>query len=185
MKAREIADLVGGELNGDTDTEITSVADIADAEPGQIAFFEKNGELPETKASCVIVPGTSLPPPAETRAAASVPLISVSNPKLAFAKIAAQLHPAKRRVPEIHSSAVISESANIGSNIFAGAFTCIGDNSSIGDGTQLRAGAKVGDNVSIGQNCVLHPNVFIEDGCTIGDNVILHAGVVIGADGFG
>jgi UDP-3-O-[3-hydroxymyristoyl] glucosamine N-acyltransferase len=178
MRAREIAELVGGELHGD-DVDIHSVADIDRAGAGQIAFFEKADELPSTGASCVIVKFSTSP------TANGPSLITVNNPKLAFAKATAAIHPKKVRGPEVHASAVISPSASIGKDLFIGAFTSIGDNSTIGDGSQLRAGAKVGDNVTIGRNCILHPNVFVEDGCTLGDNVVLHAGVVIGADGFG
>jgi UDP-3-O-[3-hydroxymyristoyl] glucosamine N-acyltransferase len=184
MKTREIAELVGGELIGDGDVEITSVADLVSAKSGQIAFYEKTGNMPTTDASCVLVVRDSALP-AETRPSGSVHLVSVIDPKLAFAKVAAVLHPLKLRKPEIHSTAIISDTAQLGNDLFVGAFTTIGDNSTVGDGTQLRAGAKVGDNVRVGKNCVLHPNVFVEDGCTLGDNVILHAGVVIGADGFG
>jgi UDP-3-O-[3-hydroxymyristoyl] glucosamine N-acyltransferase len=112
-------------------------------------------------------------------------LIRVSNPKLAFAQLSALLHPPKKRPPEIHLSAVISEDAQIGDKVFIGAFVCIGENSIIGEGTQIRAGAKIGDNVRVGKNCVIHPNVFIDDNVTIGNSVILHAGVIVGADGFG
>ena len=37
MKLREIAELVGGELIGDGDIMITSVADLSKAQPGQLA----------------------------------------------------------------------------------------------------------------------------------------------------
>lgn len=184
MKVREIAQFLNGVLVGDGSVEITSVSDISLAIEGQIAFYEKDEPLPETLASCVII-RESATPQAETGPSRNWSLIVVSDPKLAFAKIAALLHPPKRREPEIHHSAIVSESADIGSYAFIGAYVTIGENSTIGEGSQLRAGAKVGDNVRIGKNCVLHPNVSIEDGCTIGDNVILHAGVVIGADGFG
>jgi UDP-3-O-[3-hydroxymyristoyl] glucosamine N-acyltransferase len=177
MKVREITELVGGELSGDGDVEITSVADIATASTGQIAFVDKP-ELPETKASCIIVP-------LGTANSTGVTVIEAANPKLSFARAAAVLHPAKSRPGEIHHSAVISPSATVGQKVFVGAFVCIGEGATVGDNTQLRAGAKIGDNVSVGANCVLHPNVFIEDGCTVGDNVVLHSGVVIGADGFG
>lgn len=164
MKAGEIAEFVSGELLGDSEVEITSVADIATASKGQIAFLEKPDSLPETSASCVIVPAKSVPPAVT---GGDFTLIAVQNPKLAFAKIAAVLHPPKSQNPRIHPSAVVSVSAQIGEN------------------TQIGAGTMVGENVTIGTNCVLHPNVVIEDGCTLGNNVILHAGVVIGADGFG
>ena len=178
MKTREIAEFLRAEMSGEGEVEIKRVAAIDTAGPGDITFVEKAAGDLSTAASCLIVP-------ADLSNDIEIPFIRVSNPKLAFAQIAAVLHPPKIRAAEIHASAVISESASIGRSSFIGAFTCIGDLSTIGSGTQLRAGAKVGDGVKIGKNCVLHPNVFIEDGCTIGDNVILHAGVIIGADGFG
>lgn len=183
MKAIEIAEFVGGELMGDGDIEVTSVADLLQAKKGQITFYDKPGPLPSFDASCLLLRNDAVY--AETSVVDGQCLLVVSNPKLAFAKIASFLHPPKNRVPETHDSAVISNTARIGENAFIGAFVTIGDNSTIGDSTHLRAGAKIGDNVTVGKNCVLHPNVFIEDGCTIGDNVILHSGVVIGADGFG
>lgn len=178
MKTREIADFLRGELSGDGDIEIERVAALDNASKGEITFVEKPEGKILSDTSCLIVP-------ANFPINGDFTFIKVSNPKLAFAQIAALLHPAKMRPTEIHDSAVIAESALIGKDVFIGAFTCVGENSEIGDGSHLRAGAKVGDRVKIGKNCVLHPNVFVEDGCTIGDNVILHSGVVIGADGFG
>ena len=178
MKVREIAELIGGEFFGDGEVEIESVAGLASSGSGQITFLEKADSLIDTNASCVIVPF-------EFPDSDLVTVIKVPNPKLSFARTASCLHPEKYRASEVHESAVVSDSAILGNDVFIGAFTCVGDNSTIGEETQLRAGAKVGDNVVVGRNCVLHSNVFIEDGCTIGDNVVLHAGVVIGADGFG
>jgi UDP-3-O-[3-hydroxymyristoyl] glucosamine N-acyltransferase len=178
MKTREIAEFVGGRLDGDPETEILSVADIRSASAGQIAFFGGPGNLPTTNASCVLVPSG-------LEHTDSVTIIAVDRPKLAFSRIAASLHPQKDREPEIHKSAIIAENARLGEGVFVGAHVCIGEGSDIGAGTQLSAGAKIGDNARVGSNCVIHPNVVIEDGCTIGNHVILHAGVVIGADGFG
>jgi UDP-3-O-[3-hydroxymyristoyl] glucosamine N-acyltransferase len=182
-KISELVALAGGELSGE-DVEITGVADLETAIPGQITFVEKPSEekfaglVTLAKAACLIVPLDT--PPTTYRS-----LLRVKDPKLAFAKIAEILHPGKKRAAEVHSTAVIAENAVIGKGVFVGAFVCVGENSEIGDGTQLRAGAKVGDNVRIGKNCVLDPNVFVEDNCTLGDNVVLHSGVVIGTDGFG
>lgn len=179
MKTQEIADFINGKLNGAGDVEILRVAAFESAGENEIAFLEKAEAEKTTRAACAIVPENfdflALP----------CPTIQVKNPKLAFARLAAVLHPPKKRSPEIHPSAIISENAKIGENVFIGAFTCVGENSEIGDRTQIRAGAKVGDNVKIGANCTIHPNVFIEDNSTIGDRVILHPGVIIGADGFG
>jgi len=178
MKTQAIADLLGAELSGDPNIEIQGVASRGTATKGDLAFIENSDGEVSSNASCLLVPLDLASRPA-------IPIIRVENPKLAFARIAAVLHPPKNRPGQIHPSAVVSETAELGTDVFIGAFTCVGDNSKVGDGTQLRAGAKLGDNVTVGKNSVLHPNVFVEDGCTIGDNVILHTGVVIGADGFG
>ncbi len=179
MRAREIAEIIGGRLFGSGDVEVTAAADIASAGPGQVAFIQGDPGDIEITAGCVIV-GEGC-----EEVAGAESFIAVRNPKLAFARVAARLHPPKRREPEIHPSAVIAPDAKIGEGVFIGAFCTVGERSSIGSGTQLRAGAKVGDGVAIGNDCVVHPNVFVEDGSTLGDRVILHAGVVVGADGFG
>ena len=178
MKVREIAELVGGRLHGDPETEVTSAADVRTAKEGQIAFVGRSDAFPKTNASCVLVP-------LDFERSDSLTCIFVDAPKLAFSRIAALLHPPKHREPEIHATAIIAGDVQLGERVFIGAFVCVGEGSEIGDGTQLRAGAKIGDNVRIGKDCVIHPNVFVEDGCTIGDRVVLHAGAVIGADGFG
>jgi len=179
-KVSELAQLTNAIIVGDGDMEIRRVASLDSADAGDIAyvddakFFEA---ARKSRASCIIVRTDSeLDLPCE---------LQVKNPKLAFALIAEVLHPPKRRPPEIHSSVVIADSANIALEVFVGAFVSVGENSEIGSGTQIRAGAQIGDDVTIGNDCVIHPNVFIENGVTIGDRVIIHAGVVIGSDGFG
>src|SRR3954468_7291951 len=177
MNSSEIAAFVAGELISDADVDIAGVASIEAASLAEIAFVEMNVQV-ATRAGCLFVPTDYSHQPTNC-------LIKVEDPKLAFSHIATVLHSPKKRQAQVHSTAVISENAELGKDVFIGAFVCVGDASIVGDGSQLRAGAKVGDNVRIGKNCVLHANVFIEDGCTLGNNVILHAGVVIGADGFG
>jgi UDP-3-O-[3-hydroxymyristoyl] glucosamine N-acyltransferase len=176
----ELAAHVGGRVTGDGRVLISRVASLDSASEGEIAYVEDEkffAAAKDSRASCLIVPvGTVLD---------SQCRIEVKNPKLAFALMAEVLHPPKKRAPEMHPSAVIADSADVGLETFIGAFVCIGENSTVGSGTQIRAGAKIGDNVTIGKDCVIHPNVFLEDGVTIGDRVILHAGVVIGTDGFG
>ncbi len=178
MKTQEIADFLSGELVGDGAIDIERVAAFSTAAKGEITFLEKADRDVASDASCLIVSH-------DFSAVTASTFIRVANPKLAFSQIAAVLHPAKRAISEIHPTAIIAKSAELGNNVSIGPFTCIGENSVVGDGTQLRAGAKIGDNVRIGTNCLLNPNVFIEDDCTIGSDVILHSGVVIGTDGFG
>lgn len=181
MNTSEIAEYLGGKLDGDGSIEIERVAAFDFAGKYEISFLEKieNAESLENVQAAALIVSENFD------SFVSCPTITVKNPKLAFAKIAAILHPPKKRDSEIHPTAVINSSAQLGAGVFVGAFACVGEGSSIGEGTQIRAGAKIGDQVRVGKNCVLHANVFLEDGVTIGNGVILHSGVVVGADGFG
>jgi UDP-3-O-[3-hydroxymyristoyl] glucosamine N-acyltransferase len=177
-----LAELVGGQVSGTGSTSIERIANLETATEAEIAyvdnekFFEK---ALNSKASCLIVPnGTAAKFPDSS-------VIEVANPKLAFAIIASALHPAKRREPETHPTAVISPTADIAVTAYIGPHVTVGDYSHIGSATRIEAGAVIGGNVAIGSGCVIYPNVVLYDGVTIGNNVILHAGVCIGADGFG
>lgn len=177
MKASEIAELVGGELIGDGDIEITSAAAVETAAAGQIAFSSKS-EIQRTNASCLIV--------SRDVSGFDVPaVIKAKDPKHAFALAAAALHPLKRHRPGIHETAVVANERSIADDAYIDAYVVIGNDSTIGSGTEILAGSKIGNGVTIGSDCLIHPNVTIRDGCTIGDRVVLHSGVVIGSDGFG
>lgn len=182
MKVYKLAELVGGRLVQASEEEILRIADLDQAREGEIAYVdnEKFFEVAfESKASCLIVPaGVAKKFPGRT-------LIEVSNPKLAFSLIGAALHPPVRREPEIHSTAVVAENADVALTAYIGPHVQIGEGAHVGAYTRIEAGVVVGANARVGDNCVLHPNVVLYEGVTIGNRVILHAAVCIGADGFG
>ena len=181
--AQRVADLaahVGGNVVGDGEVLISRVASTGSAGEGDIAYVE-DAKLFDTaaasKASCVIVPQG-----ANVQASCR---IEVKQPKLAFALIAALLHPAKKRAPAIHATAVIAETAAVDPTAYVGPHVVVGEYTLVGAGTRVEAGVVIGANVTVGSECVLHPNVVLYDGISIGNRVILHAGVCLGADGFG
>lgn len=186
MKAHEIAKFVGGELHGNGEIEITRVADIVTAGADEIAFIEDATKYSDSKASCVLVPNAFVDPKAETRPVGrvSTTIICVENPKLAFARIAAKLHPLSWNVEANHPSALIAQSANVRAD-YIGAYVTVGENSYIGEGCRIHEGVRIGDNVSISKFTIIQPNCIICDNVVIGDDCVIHAGVVIGADGFG
>lgn len=180
MRVQELAEIVGGRVVGDKETQIERIADLDQAHEGEIAYVENEKFFvvaAQSKASCLIV-ATADRLPNRT-------LIEVANPKLAFALIGAVLHPPVHREPEIHSSAVVAENADVALTAYIGPHVQIGEGARVGAYTRIEAGTVVGADVTIGDNCVLHPNVVLYDGVTIGNRVILHAAVCIGADGFG
>lgn len=183
MKISEIAEFLGGILHhadakGDAgDVEIERVASLESANTGDIAFVEKAENMRETGASCLLVPENF-------DGAANCPTIHVKNPKLAFARVAARLHPFEFRTGE-HESAVFDRKSPDIRAQYIGAFVSIGENVYIGEGAQIFDGVRIGNNVTIDKNVVIHPNCVIYDHVSIGRNSIIHAGAVIGADGFG
>ena len=92
-------------------------------------------------------------------------LIFVSSPKVIFSKLTNKFLSLNNNVKvikrEIHSTAVISEKAEIAENVVIGAYTIIGS-AKIGRGTVIGSYVLIHDNVVIGEN------VIIESRCTIG-----------------
>jgi len=180
-KLKKLATLVSGELTGDGDIQIDSVAPIESAKSDQISFlanpkYEKY--LETTKAAALILsPDTAFD---------RLPTIRHKNPYYAYALILEELHPEKNR-PEngIHQTAVVDKSAKVGDKCSVGALSYIGADSVIGDGCLIHPRVFIGDKVKLGKNCLIYPGVNILHDTIIGDNVIIHSGTVIGSDGFG
>jgi UDP-3-O-[3-hydroxymyristoyl] glucosamine N-acyltransferase len=186
----ELAAHVRGRLIGDGSIHVERVADVGTAGPGEVAYVEDEKFFAAGKSSqatCLIVSPEFVAAlrdlTIEHKFGAA--LIEVSKPKLAFALVAALLHPQKHREPFVHPSAVIAETADVDLTVFIGPHVCIGEGTRIAAGTRIEAGVVIGDHVRVGRDSVFHPGVTLYDDVAIGDRVILHAGVVIGADGFG
>ncbi len=186
----ELATRVDGRLLGDGSIHVHSVAELVSAGPGDVAYVDGEKFLEaarSSQASCLIVSPQFVETFKEQTGERKIgpTLIEVARPKLAFARVAALLHPPKHREPLVHPSATIANSADVDLTVSVGPHVTIGEQVHVGGGTQIEAGVFVGDRVRVGHDCVLHPGVVLYDDITIGDRVILHAGVVIGADGFG
>jgi UDP-3-O-[3-hydroxymyristoyl] glucosamine N-acyltransferase len=177
MKTREIAEFLGGDQRGDGEVDIYGVAALKSADQGELAYLDRGRDLVESNASCVIVTSEE----ARQHYANS---ITVSDPKLAFAKVAAELHREDWKVQPNHPTAVIAESASVRAD-YVGAFVSVGENSYIGEGCRIHDGVRIGKNVNIRKFTVLHANSTVYDNVSIGDDCVIHSGAVIGADGFG
>jgi len=177
----ELAELVGGEVDGDAGVEINGVAGIREARTGDITFLANpkyEAYVETTRASAVIAP-----PELRT----GKPLIRIGNPYLAYLKVLNLFaEDVLVRYPrDIHESAVIDRTAVLGRNVGVGPFCQIAAGVRIGDNTTVLAGTFIGRDVSVGADCLIYPNVTIREGTQVGDRVIVQPGAVIGADGFG
>ena len=176
--AQEIAEYVGGALEGDPRQEIHGVGSLDHAGPGMLAYAESAyvDRVPATGASCVLVPPGDFP---------GRTVIQVDNPRLAFARAAQWLAPAEAPAAGVHPEALIHEGAAVAADAAIGAWTLIEHGAHVGARTVVYPGCYVGAGSRIGDDCVVFPRVVIYPGVTVGDRSVIHAGVVLGADGFG
>jgi UDP-3-O-[3-hydroxymyristoyl] glucosamine N-acyltransferase len=181
--AKQIAEFIGGKVEGNEQAAVNTFAKIEEGQPGAISFLSNpkyTHYLYDTKSTIVLV-NEDL----ELEQPVSTTLIRVKNAYEAVARLLQLYESMKPRKTGIDPLAFVSPKATIGSDVYIGAFACIGDGAVIGDGTQVYPHVVIGDGVKIGQQCLLYPNVTIYQGCQLGNGVTIHAGSVIGADGFG
>ncbi|MBI2901151.1 MAG: UDP-3-O-(3-hydroxymyristoyl)glucosamine N-acyltransferase [Planctomycetes bacterium] len=181
MTLREIADLVGGRLEGDGSKPVTGVAGIEEAREGDVTFLANPRYLPyldRTRAAVVLV--------RDGVRSGRVATIAVPNPDLAFAQVAAHLVRARRPPSSgIHPAAIVSPEARIGREVSFGAYSVVEPGAEVGDGTRVYPFVYVGRDAKVGPGCVLYPHSVVMDGCVLGAEVILNCGAVVGSDGFG
>ncbi len=180
---KQLAEHVGGTVEGDAGTVITGVCSIKTADTGDITFAAKiryETLVADTKASAVVVRKEC---PVR---GARVPLLRVDNPAGAFEKIADLFAPETQRFyPGIHPTAVIAKGASVDKTAHIGALCVVEENSVIGPHTVLYPQVYIGRSVTVGGGCKIYPHAAVLERCRVGDRVILHSGVVVGSDGFG
>jgi UDP-3-O-[3-hydroxymyristoyl] glucosamine N-acyltransferase len=177
---KEIAERVEGKVIGDEEIRITGINSLAEASEGEISFFTSpryKNQLTQTKASALLVPRRQ-----DLFFGAQV---IVSNPALAYARVAELFAPPPARYPGISDRAFVHQGALVGNRVSIYPSVYVGDQAEIDDDVILFPGVFVGDRARIGKKSVLFPNVTVMHDCIIGRDVVIHAGSVIGADGFG
>jgi len=182
FSAKQIAGILNGQIEGDADVTITKLSKIEEGVPGSISFLANPAYthyIYDTKASLVIVNKDFAP-----TAPISATLIRVDSAAAAFAKLLEMYNQVKLNKTGISKQAYISESAKVGTNIYAGEFAVICDNAVIGNNVKIYPQAYVGDNAVIGDNTTLFAGVKIYADTVIGKDCIIHSGTVIGSDGF-
>jgi UDP-3-O-[3-hydroxymyristoyl] glucosamine N-acyltransferase len=181
LTARQLAELVGGELHGDGDLVISAAKPLDEAGPGDITFIDHPKRLAQVtacKAAAVVVPkGLSVP---------NLTSIAAADPLGAFIGVVQALHGRPADPPSgIDARAVVHPSVKVGVDPSIEALASIGAGTTIGARCRIHPGVVIGRDCKLGDDVVLHPHVVLYDGTVLGDRVIIHATSVIGADGFG
>lgn len=182
--AKQIAELVGGQIVGDENISVSTIAKIEEGQTGAISFLANpkyTHYIYDTRSSIVLVRKDF-----EPEKPINATLIKVDDPYSTVAQllqIVAQM--TEPNYVGIEQPSYISPGIELPNNVYVGAFAYIGKNVAVGNNVKIYPQAYIGDNVKIGDNTIIKPGVKIYHGCIIGANCIIHSGAVIGADGFG
>jgi UDP-3-O-[3-hydroxymyristoyl] glucosamine N-acyltransferase len=177
---QELADVVGGNLQGDGSLLIEGITNLEAAGARQITFavaphFE---QAAQSQAGAVIIPP-------EAAAGFAKPAIVVNNPRLAFTTLLKLFTPQLVIESGVHSSVVMGKNVQLGKNVTIMAHVVLADEVSIGDNTIVYPHVYIGQNTVVGSNTLIYPSVTIREFCRVGCDTIIHANTVIGSDGFG
>jgi UDP-3-O-[3-hydroxymyristoyl] glucosamine N-acyltransferase len=175
----ELARLLGGDIEGDSTLQITGVASIEQARPGDITFVAQQRYLRALQASQASAVILARAWPADRAA------IRVEQPYRAFAELLTLFYARPQPQAGIHEPIALGQRVRLGQEVTVGPFVTLGDDVSIGDRVVLYPGVSVGAGSSVGDDSILYANVTLYDRVRIGRRVIIHAGAVLGADGFG
>lgn len=191
MTAGEVATKFGLELRGDESTLIKGVAPIADAKPGDLAFYstEQNSAafkilpievLHNTRASVIL-----LQPEQVGDAPNGATLLITDSPRGNIVKILGEIYKEKPRFG-IDSRAEIARGVFFRKKktVYIGQFVTIERGVVIEEDVKIYPGAYIGKNVTLGKGTIVQTGAHIEN-ATIGAECVINAGAVIGKDGFG
>lgn len=186
MKLSDIAEKLSCRLEGDASAEVTGIAGMDHANAGQITFLANRRYFPllrTTRATAIFVeegirierePG--LPPLAALRS---------NNPYLAFARSIELFYQPPGYAPGIHPTAVIANSAQIGTATHIGPYCFVDEDVTVGDHAVLHSFVTIYRGAKIGDHFFAHAHAVVREHCRVGNRVILQNGVVIGGDGLG
>ena len=180
----QIAQVVGGTVEGDANATVSSLAKIEEAGLGALAFLANAKYEPflyTTGATAVIVSPELL-----LRQPVAAALIRVAEPYLAFTKLLEFYQQATRTARRgVEQPAYMGETSTIGAGHYRGAFSYIGEGCVLGENVLIFPHAFIGDRVRIGDNSIIHAGAKIYADTVVGQRCVVKAGAVVGTDGFG
>lgn len=184
FSAQQIAETLGGTIEGNPAAPLTTFEKIENAGPRALTFLANPKYahfLYSSQAGAVLVSRDFQP-----TAPISTTLIRVDDPYGALAQLMRMADEMTRPCPRgIEQPSFVAEGVEIPDDAYVGAFAYIGKGVKLGQGVQIHPQAYVGSGCTIGDGTIIYPGVKIYHGCTIGNRCIIHSGAVIGADGFG
>jgi UDP-3-O-[3-hydroxymyristoyl] glucosamine N-acyltransferase len=185
FSAQQIAGMLGGTVEGNGETKVSSLCKIEEGRSGALTFLAnpKYTEFIYSTAASVAIVSNDFK--AEHPIPQGLTLVRVADAYGSFAKLLEAYNQLKQPKPGIHPSAVIAPTAVVGDQVYIGPLVHVSDGAKIGNGCKIYSGSFVGEGTTVGEQTVIFAGVRIYADCVIGKHVTLHSGVVIGGDGFG
>lgn len=182
ITASELAERVGGRVEGDGGRTVDGVAAVEDAAEGDLTFVvgEPYARALERSSPSVVLAPEDVGLPGD-----GVTVIRVADPRVAFGRLVRLFRPEEDRERGIDPTAVIRPGAELGADVSVGAHAVVEAGAEVGEGSRVGAHTVVHGGARIGRDCEIH------DGCTIrgcvrmGDRVRVLSGARIGTKGFG
>lgn len=180
----QVAELLEGKVEGNGEEKVYTIKGIEEGIKGSISFLSNPKYEPfiyDTDSSAVIVKEDFKP-----KKEVKTTLIFVDDPYTRFTTLLEQIQKMINPIKSgVESPSYKCDSAQVGENIYRGAFSYIGERCKIGNNVKIFPNSYIGDDCVIGDNTVIYSGVKIYPRCKIGNQCTIHSGVVIGSDGFG
>jgi len=183
FKAKQIAELIGGKIEGDDEIAVSQVVKIDEEVDGGLSFLANpkyEQFIYTTRADVIIVNNDFIP---EKKIGAT--LIRVESPYLAIASLLEMYNKMKLEKSGISQQASIDDSAQIGEDAYIGDFAFIGKNVVLGKGARIYPHAYIGDHSKIGDGSTVFAGARLYHDTILRNDCTIHSGVIIGSDGFG
>lgn len=177
----DLARRFDGQIRGDPNVEIRSVASLDNAGPHDITYVANRkyfAALSKTSAGAVILTENNADKWTGNAFIAE-------NPRLRFAQIADLLNPRVQLEAGMHATACVADDAVIDNSAWIGPQAVVETGAVIGSDVFVGPGCFVGARSVIASGTRLVAHVIVNYDCVIGENCLLHPGVVVGSDGFG
>jgi UDP-3-O-[3-hydroxymyristoyl] glucosamine N-acyltransferase len=183
FRLADLAELVGGRVEGDPEREVEAVRPLDTAGPRDLSFLNHPRYRSQALAGAAgaLLVGRDFPP----ELAAKAPLLVVDDPSFALSRLLAHIAPSAPLEAGAHPTAVLAPDCEVDPTAHIGPYAVIGAGSRIGAGAAVHAHAVVGRGCTVADGAVLHPHVVLYDNTEIGPGSVVHAGAVLGSDGFG
>jgi UDP-3-O-[3-hydroxymyristoyl] glucosamine N-acyltransferase len=188
----QLAELVGGRIQGDSGLEIQGAEILKEVAAGEITFIDhadRLKHLSSTPAAAVVISEQIAADAANgtiSDGTLRCSFIIVADVPAAFATIVAHFRPPRSRAAiGISPRAIVSPSARWGKNVNIHPGATVGDECLIGDGTTILPGAQILAGCQIGSDVTIGPGVILYENTIIGDRTIINGNATVGAFGFG